>query len=66
MSSTRCRRLWRKKKAAEEKKQAQQDSKQASKDKYTAARILAKVAPTIILLESACNSPLFSNGLKAV
>ena len=49
-----------------EKKQAQQDSKQASKDKLTAARILAKVAPTISLLESACKSRLFSNGLQAV
>ena len=49
-----------KKKRAEEKKQAQQDSKQASTDKTTAARILAKVAPTISLLESACNSPTFS------
>ena len=55
-----------KKKRAEEKNQARQDSKQASKDKLTAARILAKVAPTISLLESACKSPLFSNGLQAV
>ena len=49
-----------KKQRAEEKKQAQLDAKQASKDKITAARILAKVAPTISLLESACKSPLFS------
>ena len=48
-----------KKKRAEEKKQAQQDSKQASKDKITAARSLAKVAPTISLLENACKTPLF-------
>ena len=47
-------------KRAEEKKQAQQDSKQASKDKITAARILAKVAATISLLENAWKSPLFS------